>query len=246
MTWGIIAAVLFFVVHILGAIAKEAARRKELEKRREAEQRRQLELGRASGPVMTGPMAPEAASSTLRIESVPARPDRMQPIGTVDDLAARRKEQLEQLRQRRENRQVQRATVARPPADRGAVPADLSSSRVSRVDAVKAPKDQREQREREQAKARRLQEARAAQQRREAVKKAARERLDAERDSEPEQEAVRSEDQPAATRISHSKQVAGAKFRSKLKDRASLREIFILKEVIEAPLALRGDRNSSA
>jgi|SRR5687768_3544361 len=254
MSWiGIILGVLIFATHIGSAIAKESARRKEKERLRQAELQRQ-QTGISASPtrgevIVDQPIfgGSETATTPMPVSA------RARPSSPVDDLAARRREQLEQLRNRREAKRLptgqstpQRLDVSQRPGvrDTGEALREDLASRARRQEAQRKSAEQaRTAQKREaqaQARSRRQQAARTASlaAAQKARQQSAPQHVISQREVTGQRE-VQQTQQTQATR-SVARQTGGVgNLRRQLKNRASLRELFVLKEIIDLPVSLR-------
>jgi len=242
MSWiGLVIALLYLVIHVASIVAKEAAKRKERERRMEQAERRRMGEARLEIP---GPDAEPA-----QLQAAPMQQSRPVPTtapliprggGRLDDLAAQRKRQLEQLRGAQSSRPPRppqsvpgRPGPSPPPRQAPFQPQgrmDVDRDRLKREAATRAEHQGRVNRQRAAlAKAQKFQQAQheAATQRR------------AEFES-----AVQSSEAPRAHASPISRARATPAILRRLKDRSALRELFILKEVIDPPLSLRADQSN--
>jgi len=257
MNTTIIIIVIYAIIHIASYIAKESAKRKLNQRAREAAQQKQ----RAAGAQVQVPSSvPPATDGTVFGQGGSYNPTPTPlPTQTVprtgkplDDLAARRKEQLEQLRNRREGRRIPQPAPLRVGTPRAVLPNVLAPTTVRDLpasDQSRSRQQDREQREREQAKAKRIQLAKAAQQRdAEAKKRRDMARRAAQMEEQRQQQLAEApEGRPQAAAAITPRipvKVADSKvgLRAKLMNQASLRELFVIKELLEPPIALRGPR----
>ena len=239
MSWlGLLVALLYLAIHIASIVAKEAQKRKERVRLMEQAERRRMTEARLELP------GPEEATTQLQPSAwqrpgvarppAPPPPSSRSRNGPLDDLAARRKQQLEQLRNRPAPAPVQRPHTPQPsrtdlppsarmPTAQGRI--ETESERLRRESATRTSEQQRAARQRSAlAKAQKLQQAqREAEQQRKAELHAMATSFDA-----PHLHAAP---------ITHHK--PSTAIMAKLKDRNTLREVFVLREVIDPPLALR-------
>lgn len=219
---GLIIFLLFIVWQVVSAIINQINANKQQQRSEElARQRRQTTGG----------------ASTAE-ESKPSR--------RVDDLAARRKAQLEELRQRREAESGQnRSTVqTRVGGTSGGMSPTIKSAPTSpqtespkrrreqdpwqaRQDAIKRQRNEELTRKAEQARASQIG---AAQQR--AYREQAAAEADARRRArQAEQKSIEAGETPPA--------VEGDSIRRMMHRRATLREMFVMKELLDQPVSLR-------
>jgi hypothetical protein len=235
----IIIILIYVISHVVSALAKQAAKRKEQERQRQMAERRRIEAGGAlTPPTLPGAkrVDPMFGGSTGTLSPTPVPGSRR--IGTpADDLAARRREQIDQLRQRREGRRAGQA--AQPRSTAPARPGGLSS------DPFAATREEQQRRASELARARREQDLRSSkkqeaeiQRRREQTRKAAQKAERARRQAVAEQASAPKS--PTLGPMSGHLSPPRGQHRAALHDRQALRQLLVLKELIDPPLALRG------
>ena len=243
MTTTLIVLAMYVVIHVLSYLGKEAAKRKEKERQREAVQRRQGESGRITppAPAPAGPSNIEAGFGAAGPVGARASPQPPRRTGKpVDDLAARRREQLDQLRQRREGKRAVSTNPGTP----------VSTPTVSRIpglknieptrDEMRARQMELERRRRAELEGSRLKQQRAVQQQREA--EAAKERreqalgsvLQASLQADRPLTRVQTATDPFAAASLLRSNVA-----TQLHNRATLRQFFVMRELLDRPLSLR-------
>jgi hypothetical protein len=238
---GVIIAIVYLVARVVAAIAKESAKRKE-------EQRRREEAARRRGDVVA--TASAGGSAAAQLDPKPASGQTSAPPATSayrtgtpkEDLAARRREQIDQLRNRRQIRQgLPQAGVARPP-DQIAGTSARQSTTADQQEQV------RRRQEQERAKALHGKQVRAQQRRQDAEA-----RRDRQKRERAFKEAVRDEPvqhpaapQVAAAAAAHASSVLAGRhpgqqlgLRLRLKNPESLREGLIIRELLDQPLSLR-------
>jgi hypothetical protein len=253
MSYTIIILIIYAAAHIIAAMAKKAAERKERERLRIEMERRRGHVG------LPAPSAEQPAhGSTDPIWGQPGGPANPLPPTVrsgrpIDDLAARRKQQLEQLRIRRE---AGRAGAGHASVRTGSPP--TQRSRVPQADFELSAQAEEQRRQREQAEARRIQHAQETQ-RRENEKRARRERA---RQEQSRREQARQAQAPAqlhrptpvATQPQTSRtQGAYAQgprsanipatraLQARMRAPGALRELFIIKELLDPPVSLRSE-----
>jgi hypothetical protein len=237
---------LYLAAHIISAIAKESAKRK-------AEQRKREELARQRGE--TGVLASSpGASSQIPVD--PMRSGRGNPAvmtppmtsertGTRrDDLAARRREQIEQLRNRRQVRQgIPQGGGSRGSVVQGRQPEvqfphpesqDREAQRRRELEEGQKKRERQEKVQKGELEAK----VRKEQTRREQVIRESRQAA-AELRATPEQIVAeeRPNDSIAAGRAHQI--VVRDHFRARLMEPKSIRELLVLKEILDRPLSLR-------
>ena len=245
MTTTLIVLAMYIVIHVLSYLGKEAAKRKEKERQREAAQRRQVEAGRMPPPAPTGPRTLSiepgfgSAGGPMGTTAIPQPPRRTGK--PVDDVVARRREQLDQLRQRREGKRAG-STPPSPPVPVPTAPRmpGPRSGEIAR-DEMRA-RQELERRRRSEVEGNRLKQQRAAQQQREA--EAAKGRREAalgqvlQASLRPDLPRTR----PQTALVTDSL-VSGVPLRLAVAERlhnpASLRQFFVMRELLDRPLSLR-------
>lgn len=229
----ILLALLYGAYYVITAVLQAQARRKQQERAREAAQTRTDAASRSGSEVIAQP-----ESQSIR---------QGQP---VDDLAARRKAQLEQLRARRDIRAAPQPAQVRigTPAPGGPAGAPFPIQ-VERVPVDRKRQEEQAVRRRRELEFQRQRQAKAARQR----EAQARARKQAARTSPPIETGARPVPvgQPTARAVAESAVRAvlsvGASsaradsFRRRLNDRAFLRDAIILNEIISPPKSLRTD-----
>lgn len=236
-TWGLIIAALYVVVHVLSALMKEIAKKKEREKQMEEAERRRIAQARLEPPALPDhARAPELFQVPQPVRPGPASPSTIAPTPVpirtgrpIDDLAARRKAQLEKLR-------MGKPTPSRPTSP----PPDLFRRPASQPTPppVRTLEEQaRINREHQRA----IAKTKGQQRQREVAAAAQRRRL-----ATVEPEVAAPVSTLATARAAPSKpaepvraHVHSDSIRERLRNRQSLRELIVLKEVIDPPLALR-------
>lgn len=262
MGYTFIILILYAAAHVITAIAKKSAERKEQERIRAEMERRRGGAG-AQAPAKDQPSAtnPVPQDSRVSIDPVwgqpggPANPlpPTVRTGKPVDDLAARRKQQLEQLRLRREaGRGAVRTAQTRAPSP----PTQRAEVATTILDPGIQAEEQR--RQREKAEVRRNQQAQETQ-RRETEKRTRRDkaRQDQSRREQvkpippPDElhrptpviaqaQTVRTQRAYAQGPRTKSHQMTRA-LQSRLRDPGALRELFILKELLDPPVSLRSE-----
>ena len=250
MTYTFIVLIIYVAAHIIAAMAKKAAERKERERIRVEMERRRGQSGPAQP---TSQQAQVAGDPGWGQPGGPANP-LPSPVRTgrpVDDLVARRQQQLEQLRLRREaGRQGARSAPTRsdtPPVQRTEAPRrqnlepglEAEQQRRLREQAeARRVREANEARRREDEKHRREKKAGRAQERPEQSKRAA---------PSPDPRVVAKSDRtspvgqtrPTAPTVRTASSQNVGVLRSRLHDPNTIRDLFILKEMIDPPVALR-------
>ncbi len=231
---GLIIFLLFVVWQVVSAIINQVNANKQQQRAEEmARKRRQSEAG-----------------GTATADQADGRPKR-----SIDDLAARRKAQLEELRRRREEEKSQKSRVrsgreqaniggvASPPSPGPATP--IGSAPTSQSSSRRQP-DPWQQRRQEASKAKRDAElARKAKEARTKQQDEARRRARLER----EQAEALIRRHPASRPIDEPIEpiqagaIGAESIRRCIHNRRELRRLFVLKELLDKPLALRRDES---
>lgn len=229
----LIFGLLYLVVHVASILAKEANKRKERERMMEQAERRRMAEARLEIPapgVEADQASPVAWGGPGPVLS-PA-PSTGQRASRVDDLATRRKQQLEQMRARQiggPSQQTRTTPVPGRGMQQSPPPSQLPTDRdrMRREASTHAEQQARAIRQRAAlAKAQKLQQAqREADQRRRAEL--------------AEIETTVSEPIKPHAVAAISQVHAPLAIMRHLKDRNTLRELIVLKEIIDPPLALR-------
>jgi len=236
--------VLIVVVQVIAGLVQQATKKQQQERARElAEQRRRQSGGGEGG---RGGGSPTRPVGRVQVQTGTAEPSRL------ETLAARRKAQLEELRRRR-TAQV-RAGASQVKTGRAAVPAAAPAAKSTAMPRVKTiatlKADHGAIRAREAAEARRRQET--GQRARQAEEESAR-RKQLERQRRAADRAKRKRKQEAAVQaaarakveavdvygVSEERGGRADRLRQVLSNRRTLRELFIIKELLDAPISLR-------
>ena len=255
--WSGLIVVAILVVQIVASIIQQRRKEQEKQRAREAAARRQM-LAEAEAP------AGQAGQSVPTM----TQPGVESPTAAAD-LEARRRAQLEQLRQRREGRRIglpsaSGAGQAPPTGPRAGLPvpgvrtqASPPSSKpqsqpwTATSDQARSRQQEVERRAREQARLVRDQQARVAEERdaaqraaseRERLRRAARESQQQSRQAEQRQ----ADQRQAAAAMAIGGPVPVLQLRNRLSQPGALREVFLLKELLDPPVALRGQGHSPA
>jgi hypothetical protein len=260
MGYTIIILIIYAAAHIIAAIAKKSAERKEQERIR-AEMERRRGGGQAPAMNQPGPSNPAPQESRVSIEPVwgnPGGPANPLPTSVrtskpVDELAERRKQQLEQLRLRRE---AGRGTIRTAQTRVASPPTQRTQAATTTLDPGIQAEVQR--RQREKAEVRRAQQAQEAQ-RREVEKRTRRDnaRKDQSRREQvkptpqwdelhrPTPVIAQSQTSPTQRAYAQGPRVKSHQMtralQSRLRDPGALQELFILKELLDPPVSLRSE-----
>ncbi len=237
MTTTLIVFAVYLVIHVLSYLGKEAAKRKEKERQREAAQRRQLEAGRMAPPSQTESRNPATVDAPFGTPSgqppaLDVPPSSRRTGKPVDDVAARRREQLEQLRQRREGKRPGTATAGHQStaaSSAGSLPSDVMRKRQPDSD----------QRRRAEAEVQRARQARLAEQKRQVQAAKAR--------SAQAAAELRTHDESVPTRAAAVQVIAAQgtfnpirdQLLAQLQDRKAIRQLLVVRELLDQPAALR-------
>ena len=243
----LIIMLLYVAVHVFGALTKEAAKRKEQQRKKEELEQRRVAAGRLEAPAADDKthadwrLSPsEAVRPADRTPTpAPARPASVRLGKSLDELAARRKEQLDQLRARRdvavraEPVQTGKPPEARLPSGTFSPPAQQAPAQPPPTRITAKPQPSIDQaRRRQDAKARLEQQARARAQQEQRAASAA--------EFTAATEAVSSAAYGSPGHVAQSGDRYKVNLRFKqLKRPAALRELMILKEIIDPPISLR-------
>ncbi len=267
ISWGVILAVVWVLAQVvIPWIIQQQAKRREQEQARAAAERNQ----QAQNPFHTATVA-DAGSESTRFGQQPVAVETRRigrPIQTgkpLDDLAARRKAQLEQLRNRRMGQpqpqsqpQIQIPTQTRigqtPPTSPGMRGRGVGVAAGPMTDEARSRQLEAERRARNESRLMREREAQLAKQR-EAEAKARRDRArKATEQAARQQQAERPSDEgvargdltrrrmplvPLGESIEPSQKVRLSDLRKQLRDRSALRRMVIYKEILDPPVALR-------
>lgn len=242
--------IIFLVVVAIQIISAIAAKRKQEQERRaatEAAERRRI-------------MMETGISEVVRPDSPPTMASPTRPTG--DDVEARRRAQLEQLRQRRESKRqgvTMSPPTVQPPLTRRGVPTPtlsprpisnpaptLGGSEQSRIRAMEAERRTREaQRQWKEQQARAAAEADAVETKAERAEYEMRfhRAIGKEQGGSASQTARQSRTSPTSTTETGTARSAdiGTSIRVRLRDPASVRELFVLQEILGRPTGLKGE-----
>jgi hypothetical protein len=257
----ILIIVLYAAIQLVAYLLKEAAKKREQARRREAGER--ASMGTVAQPAPTtdspggmmdgGGRGTASRSTGLTIEPLPP-PTPVRKGMPLEDLAARRKAQIDELRMRREARTmgtagptgggtkgaggVRARGLIVPPAGASAPPSDLGGRVTDPMWKDRLEKAKR--REEQERQAQRERQQRAVQQRESQTRAVKRRRAES-------QARLAEESKPPSVEPSDA-QVAGVSDQTNttakavlavLRNPAQLRQAFILRELIDPPLALR-------
>lgn len=249
-----ILVMVMIVWQVINGIIESAAKRKEQERLR------QLSKRRATG-AEGGPPRQTGGPQQARMRSESAAPASQRTRSRAEELAARRQAQLEELRKRRagQGRAPKSATAGRtqvrigqPGGPASGRPGSIGSPQQRPGELIGQGADfeaqrrarEAERRRREQLEARRREEARAAEQAEARRKALAEARAKASREAfhrRAEAGVVQLRGKPSVARPERGAgaPVQPSAVKRRLKDRAMLRELFVMKELIDPPVALR-------
>jgi hypothetical protein len=250
--WSGLVVLAIIVLQIVASIIQN--RRKEQEKQRareEAARRRALAeaQGQAGAAGPGGAVVGQQPSGQMSMAGGGPGAVVSAPRQAVDDLEARRRAQLEQLRQRRDGRRIGQpsamsggAVAAPPTSPRAGIPSPVArgsvqthpSSSLGSSDQARIRQQEADQRARQQALEFREQQRRMGAER-DAVERASQERERQRRETVARQAEQRRTAAAAAT----AGPVAAATLSQRLHQQTSLRDLMVLKEVLDAPLAMR-------
>jgi hypothetical protein len=221
---GLVVFLLVVVVQIIGAIVTKANK---------AQQQR-AKTGGAPPRRLAVPTGPKRGAAGPLVRPPVA--------GRVDDLAARRRQQLEELRQRRAGTAPARARVG-PAAPRPAAPSEAPSEGIQtmRADHAAVLAMEEELRRRRELERQREHAADDAATRLVEIEHEARHRAEQERQAAVQRAAQR---RAAALRDAPRPAFGGTSPReivAATRDPRTLRAIIVMRELLDPPLALRGD-----
>jgi len=251
MRIGIIIAILYGLFHVLQLVLQAAAKRKEQERIRLEAERRRLASGQMSSPKTLAGTDDGTGTGDIqpRVGPAPA-PQPIRAGRPGDDLAARRRAQLEELRTKREGRRIATPSTPARPVQSGPLSRSTQTPsippRVGREERIRIELEQQRLRRENEAR-RKLMDVQASTRPKDAEQaKLAEER--ARRQLQEQQAAMAVSAPAAATRqsvTSAASVVRSVKSPSKaaiielLRTPNSMRQALILKELLDRPLALR-------
>jgi len=253
MRTGVIIMILYGIFHVVQLVLQASAKRKEQERIRLEAERRRIAEGQMTAPrtiagvddgTGTGDVVPRMGPAPVQQPPRAGRP--------ADDLAARRRAQLEELRTKREGR---RTSTASTPIRPGSPPSPIPTSprtatlppQVAREDRTRIRELEQQRLKREDELRRQQMEMQASIRRKDAEE--ARHAAEQVRRQLQEQRAASLEAAPASTTRASSTPTASiarsvksptkAAITEMLRSPNSMRQALILKELLDKPLALR-------
>lgn len=252
-TVGTIIFLLVIAWQVISQIVAQS-KKKELEEQRSAGTAQRARRVQGQGPASSGPGRSDSA------EQASLAPPTLRSGGaSAQDLAARRRAQLEELRSRRQNRGVSGPSQARPatPPPRTTGPRNIEALDLDFADRQRADAEQKRLQDRAEEQLRKQQELERARRQREAVQ--AHRHQEAPLQPVAPTRPMRAEPHHA---IEHSEvhrlvEDAGgapvaestlrdqaqarnlARIRGRLQTKRDLRDLFILRELIDPPVSLR-------